>query len=210
MSLLEQSGAGGSTTGATSFPGISRERWYKHAAVIGLLALSAAAASFVVAPGLRGSFGAALALLMIAIAVVDVRRFIIPNELTAGAFALALVHAATGEAGGVWSTISWAALRGAALALVFLALREAYVWLRGRQGLGLGDVKLAGVAGAWLSWSMIPIAVEIAALAGLAYYAFRQFYAGRPMRQTSRVPFGLFLAPAIWAGWFIEVLLDTL
>ena len=36
----------------------------------------------------------------------------------------------------------------------FFALRYGYARLRGRQGLGLGDVKLAFVAGAWLDWLM--------------------------------------------------------
>ncbi len=48
------------------------------------------------------------------------------------------------------------------------ACGQLYRRLRGREGIGLGDVKLAGVAGAWLDWQSIPIAVEIAALAALA------------------------------------------
>jgi hypothetical protein len=45
--------------------------------------------------------------------------------------------------------------RGELSAFAFLVVREAYVRLRGRQGPGLGDVKLAAVAGAWLSWLMV-------------------------------------------------------
>ena len=56
------------------------------------------------------------------------------------------------------------------LALLFLGLRAVYRRLRGRDGIGLGDVKLAGVAGAWLGWVTIPIAIEIAALAAIAVY----------------------------------------
>ena len=59
-----------------------------------------------------------------------------------------------------------ALLRGAVLALLFLGLRVLYRRVRGRDGIGLGDVKLAGVVGAWLGWVTIPIAVEIAALVG--------------------------------------------
>ena len=79
--------------------------------------------------------------------------------------------------------------------------------LRGREGIGLGDVKLAAVAGVWLDWQMIPIAVEIATLSALAVYALRQWVLGRSLRWTSRIPLGLFLAPAIWLAWFLDALL---
>jgi len=45
------------------------------------------AASLVAAPGPEGLLGALLAALMLAIAVVDHERYIIPNELTAAALA---------------------------------------------------------------------------------------------------------------------------
>ena len=79
-------------------------------------------------------------------------------------------------------------------------------WLRGREGIGLGDVKLAGVAGAWLDWPIIPIAIEIAAVAALGAYLIRHFCFRRAVRPTTRMPFGLFLAPAIWIGWLLETM----
>ena len=52
------------------------------------------AASLILVPTALGVAGGGLAVLMIAIAVVDARRFIIPNELTAAALALGFLHAA--------------------------------------------------------------------------------------------------------------------
>lgn len=175
---------------------------------IGLVAAAAVVASIAAAPGARGVLGAGLALLMLAIAVVDARQFIVPNELNAAGFALALVYAMYASSGApVLEALAMAVLRGAVLALMFFALREAYRRLRKREGLGLGDVKLAGVAGAWLDWPTMPVAVEIAALAALAVYGLRHFVFGRPVQATSRIPFGLFFAPAIWLAWLIEVVL---
>jgi len=124
-----------------------------------LIAAAAVAVSITGAPGAIGFLGAALALLMLTIAVIDWRRFIIPNALTAAGLALALVHGAVQEPDTMVRAVAMAALRGAALALVFLAIRNVYARIRGREGLGLGDVKLAAVAGAWLDWSIMPIAI---------------------------------------------------
>jgi len=139
---------------------------------------------------------------MIAIAFVDARRFIIPNELTAAALALGFLHAAIQDSGSVVEALADAALRGAVLAFAFLSLLFLYRRLRGRDGIGLGDVKLAGVAGVWLDWWVLPGVIEIAALAALAVYAVRYLLGRRPVR-LMRLPFGLFFAPAIWLGWLL-------
>jgi leader peptidase (prepilin peptidase)/N-methyltransferase len=92
------------------------------------------------------------------------------------------------------------------LAATFLALRILYRRLRGRDGLGLGDVKLAGVAGAWLGWFTIPISIEIAALAALAAHIMARRWQGLTLSATARLPFGLFFAPAIWLCWLLETM----
>ncbi len=162
------------------------------------------AASFILLPNAQGAIGGGLAVLMIAIAVVDARRFIIPDELTGAALVLGFLHAAIQASDLVMEALASAALRGAVLAFAFLSLRVLFRRIRGREGIGLGDVKLAGVAGVWLDWSMAPVAIEIAALAALAAYAMRLLSKGRSVRSTSRMPFGLFFAPAIWIGWLLQ------
>jgi leader peptidase (prepilin peptidase)/N-methyltransferase len=176
--------------------------WAK--AALGLLAFAAAVASLLLVPGLRGWLGAALALVVVVIAAIDARRFIIPNELSALGFALALAHAWVSAPDAGLEAVAWAVLRGVILALLFLGLREGYRRLRGREGIGLGDVKLAGVAGAWLDWIAALLAIEIAALSALAFFALWYVLGGRKVHTASRVPFGAFLAPAIWVAWLID------
>lgn len=159
------------------------------------------------APGVRGLLGAGLAFAMLAIAVIDARHFVIPNELIAIGLGLGLVHAGIAGPETAMEGLALAAIRAGALALAFLALRGIYSRLRGRQGIGLGDVKLAAVAGIWLDWQMIPLAIEIATLSALAIYILRQWILRRSLRWTSRIPLGLFLAPAIWLSWFLDALL---
>jgi leader peptidase (prepilin peptidase) / N-methyltransferase len=179
-------------------------------ATIVIAAIATAGASMIVVPGARGVAGAGLACLMIAIAAVDARRFIIPDELTAAALALGLVHAAIGRPDGIGGALAIAALRGAIMAASFFGLWALYRRLRGREGIGLGDVKLAGVAGVWLDWPTIPVAVEIAALAALAVCLVRWLAFGRTISATTRLPFGLFLAPAIWIAWLGETMLPQI
>ena len=176
--------------------------------VITVLGGLSAGASLALSPNVLGAFGAALALLMLAIAISDLRHFIVPNVLTAAAFALALIFAVMFDDVPPAEAVLLALLRAAATALPLLALMLGYEWWRGRPGLGMGDVKLAAVAGAWLDWLTIVIAIEVAALTALAAYAVWRFVLRRPIAATTPMPFGVFLAPAIWGGWIAETMLS--
>jgi leader peptidase (prepilin peptidase)/N-methyltransferase len=189
-----------------AYPRRSRFERFPFRAVGTILALSAVAVvvSIVAAPGAAGWLGAGLALVMLAIAVVDGRSFVIPDSLNAAGLALGVAHAVVVGQQDIGAALADAVLRVAVLALAFFALRMIYARLRGRQGIGLGDVKLAAVAGSWLGWSIMPIAVEIAALSALSVYALRAYVLRRPLRPSSRLPFGLYFAPAIWIGWLLQ------
>ena len=171
-----------------------------------LALLAMVAASVLAAPGLEGLLGALLAALMLAIAVIDSGRYIIPNELTAAALALALVRAGLAGPEAGWLAALWAAFRAIAVAVPLLLLMIGYRRWRGRDGLGLGDIKLAGVAGAWLGFVTIFAVIELAALSALGAYVVNGYLRRRPLKATAFLPFGAFLAPAIWIGWLAEAL----
>src|ERR1700731_4140944 len=128
--------------------GLEEKNWFNRViirstgrqAVLSLMLLAVVAASLVASPGPDGVLGAFLGALMLAIAASDFRRFIIPNELTGAALALALLRAGAAAPGAGWTAAVWAAGRGLATALPFLALMIGYRWWRGRDGLGLGDI----------------------------------------------------------------------
>jgi leader peptidase (prepilin peptidase) / N-methyltransferase len=167
------------------------------------IAFAGIATSVLVVPGMAGVLGGGLVVIMVAIAAVDARYFIVPDRLILAAIALGLLHAAIVEPNTVIAAMALAAVRGFAVALAFWALLKGYVWLRGREGIGLGDVKLAFVSGIWLDGLAIALAVEVAALAALAMVAVRAWRGDRITR-TTPVPFGAFLAPAIWLGWLLN------
>jgi leader peptidase (prepilin peptidase)/N-methyltransferase len=78
--------------------------------------------------------------------------------------------------------------------LAFAAVAKVYQRLRGVEGLGQGDWKMAAMLGAFLGWQPMLLTVLLAALAGtlvgLAAVAFR----GRDMRHA--LPLGTFLGAA--------------
>jgi leader peptidase (prepilin peptidase)/N-methyltransferase len=174
-----------------------------YVAVLAVVAVGVSA--WLAADGARAALGSGLALIMLGIAVADARNLVIPDVLTAAALLLGALNAGLGEEGMSLPAAAEAALRGCVLALSFAALRAVYYWLRRRHGIGIGDIKLAAVAGVWLAWTSVAIAVEIAALAAVAYYTFLQWRRGRPVRGQAVLPFGLFLAPTIWLVWLVQV-----
>lgn len=175
--------------------------------LLSFVLLAMVIASLVAAPGPDGLLGAFLSALMLAIALADSRRYIIPNELTGAALALALLRAGTVGPEADWRAAIWPALRALAIAVPFVALMVGYRRWRARDGLGLGDIKLAAVAGAWLELGTAFAVIEIATLSALGAYFVSGYLRKRPPRATAFLPFGVFLAPAIWIGWLLEAAL---
>jgi leader peptidase (prepilin peptidase) / N-methyltransferase len=103
-----------------------------------------------------------------------------------------------------WQALFHALARAAATAAALAALRFGYEQLRGREGLGLGDVKLAGGIGAWLTIEQIPLCLSAAAAAALLY-ALAAHMRGEAIERTTSVPFGAFLCPALWLVFYIGV-----
>jgi leader peptidase (prepilin peptidase)/N-methyltransferase len=79
-----------------------------------------------------------------------------------------------------------------------------YRRFRGREGLGLGDAKLAAAAGAWLGWQPLPFVVLIACSAGFVWIAVGVMLRGREaLRQE--IAFGVPLCVAFWLVWLYGV-----
>jgi leader peptidase (prepilin peptidase)/N-methyltransferase len=172
------------------------------ALLIGAVGAGAIWASLAAAPGWRGAAGAILAGLMLAIAIIDHRRMIIPDELNALAFIAGLVVAGAGADAPPAIAILQALVRASLMFALFFGFRAGFRALRGLEGMGFGDVKLAAVAGVWLDWAGLPIVVEIAALSALAA-ALCARLRGDGFDPKSRLPFGTFFAPAIWICWLL-------
>ena len=195
--------------GEEILPQIERRPWLadQTLAAWGAAGLCAFFASVAAAPGFSGLLGAGLAAVMIAIAAIDARQFVIPDKLVLAGLALGLLEISFAQVGPIIVNIGSSALRALLLAALFLGFRLLYRTIRGYDGLGLGDVKLAAVAGLWLDWMSAAIAVDIAALSALAFVLIAAARRQRITRKT-KVPFGLFFAPAIWLSWLLGAIIS--
>lgn len=102
------------------------------------------------------AFAASVVALCLCIGETDLRKRLVPDFLVLGLLLLALSP---------WSALSWPerATGAALLGCLFIAVRQWHYWARTKEGLGLGDVKLAVAAGALLGAQTGLIAVTAAA-----------------------------------------------
>lgn len=138
-------------------------------------------------------FGAVLGWGLLALACIDWATYRLPDVLT-----LPLVLAGLG-ATAVLSPAELAdhAVAAAAGYLAFRLVGLTYRRLRGREGLGGGDAKLLGAAGAWLGLEQLPVVVLVAAVMGIGLIVATS---ARLSRGTA-IPFGPALALSTWLMW---------
>lgn len=134
----------------------------------------------------------AACLTLLALAVIDLRTYLLPDILT-----LPLLWA-----GFIYQLLFQPLLLPSAVigAMAGYLLLWSFYWLfkliTGKDGMGFGDFKLLAALGAWVGWSMLPllllISAGLGAIVGLTAQAFFPRLRGQPL------PFGPFLALAGW------------
>jgi leader peptidase (prepilin peptidase) / N-methyltransferase len=164
---------------------------------------AAALLSFIFLPWPLAIASTILTILMIAGADVDARTLLLPDLVTYGAAICGILAAPVLDPADPWSSLGAAILRATSTSSLLALLRKVYGSLRGKEGLGLGDVKLAAAVGAWLPLESIPICFGLATAAALLSLIAR----GRgEAREDLRLPFGAFLCPALWLVFFVNSL----
>jgi leader peptidase (prepilin peptidase)/N-methyltransferase len=133
----------------------------------------------------RAVLVAALGLALLAASVADWRTLRLPDVLTAIAAGLSVALAATRSPSAAWLGL----VAAAATVMVLEIARRAFRRLRGREGLGAGDVKLAGALALWLGFAT-PWGLLAGSLIGLLV--------SRRKAADERFAFG----PALAAGAF--------
>lgn len=125
----------------------------------------------------------------VVVALCDLRHRIIPDLIS-----LPLVPAGIGLAAGQGRDVLLAhAVTAGVTAALLLALRAGHYRLRQRTGLGLGDIKLATAAAAWIGPLYLANYILLAALSALGGMVIR-----RLDRDPRGIPFGVPLAFWLW------------
>ncbi|MEA2370371.1 MAG: leader peptidase (prepilin peptidase) / N-methyltransferase [Solirubrobacteraceae bacterium] len=140
----------------------------------------------------RALLGFVLVLVLVPITLIDLDHRLIPNRITAPAAVLALVIGTPLDPGGEVERLIAGAAAGGFLLIAALAYP---------RGMGMGDVKLAGVLGLFLGRAVGP-AMLIALVAGVIVGVVIMRRAGVGAGRKTAIPFGPFLALGGLVGSF--------
>jgi leader peptidase (prepilin peptidase)/N-methyltransferase len=197
---------------SSACPHCSRElSWYENVPVVSYLALRArcrtcragisirypfvevltaamfAAGWWYYGPGVllasRLVFGCAL----IALFAIDLEHHLLPNAITVPGVVAGLALSLFTEPG--WQASLIGALAGGG---ALYAIAEAYYRVRHEEGLGMGDVKMLAMIGAFLGWKLALVTLMLASLAGTVVGL--GLIASRRGGMKYALPFGTFLA----------------
>ena len=129
---------------------------------------------------------------------------IVPDRFLLLLVATGAAYALLSSDEGTIDILSGLAYRAAIPGLLGLAAAALYRVLRGRDGLGLGDVKLMAAAGIWLPLLESFHAITVASVAALAVVIAAGAWRGKATELTQSLPFAVFLGPAFWLLWIVQ------
>jgi leader peptidase (prepilin peptidase) / N-methyltransferase len=161
-------------------------------AVVGLVALA-------VSPDAAGLAAVLVGWLLVALAVLDVRAFWLPDVLTAALAMVAVLSSWAVEPPGIIDRV----IGGVAAFVSLWLIAALYRRLRGREGLGGGDPKLFGAIGLWLGWQPLPFVLLGASGIGIAA-ALVMIARGSAVSGSTRLPFGALLGAAAFVVWSLN------
>ncbi len=130
---------------------------------------------------------------------IDFRYQVIPNILNASLATCGFAVSAV-----MFNKSPWQVAQVAAATLLgFIAIEELYRLIRGRTGIGAGDIKFLGAAATWVGLPCIPWVVLLASISGLLA-ALLSSVVGQDVRAESRIAFGPHLSLGLMLVWLLR------
>jgi leader peptidase (prepilin peptidase)/N-methyltransferase len=155
--------------------------------------------------------------LIVPLVFIDLRYKLLPNAINyPGLFLLLVLRAIAPDAWvlahtpspfGLATAPPWAlslfasALGAAAGGGTLWLVREAYYRFRGVEGMGLGDIKMMLMVGAFLGWQLTLLTIFLGSLLGSLVGILVILLRGGTMKM--QIPFGVFLGPAAIIALFV-------
>ena len=138
---------------------------------------------------------------LLVLAIIDARTGFLPDGLTLPMLGLGLIIKFWPTTQTVGIEASLVGMLIGSLPLWLMAI--IYRWRTGKDGLGLGDVKLAAAMGAWSGPAVIPLTMVLSAATGLVWGLFITRHKQWARR---RIAFGPFLvvgyAASVLVSWY--------
>ena len=135
-----------------------------------------------------------LASLLITVSFIDLKHFVLPNEIT-------LTLIISGLLTNMWISIIpiTDSIIGCVVGYSFFFLIEKgfYLW-KGVEGLGRGDAKLLAGIGSWLGWVNLPFVILVASMTGIIIYGVFALHNRKVSKNFlgTKIPFGPFISLA--------------
>lgn len=145
--------------------------------------------------GLTTTLATLLGWLLLLLAAIDFRSYLLPNHLVGMLAFGAIADVALFYELSVTARLL-AALAGGGS---FWAIAAFYKHLRGQSGLGFGDVKFIAASGLWLGPVALPFMIALAGTFGIlhALVLSRKYKVTR----TTPIPLGTWMALSLWIVW---------
>ena len=131
---------------------------------------------------------------LIALGFIDYKHQILPDEITLPGIALAIVYSLFRNDLKLRDALTGAVV-GAGILLLIYTL---YYILRKKEGLGMGDVTMMLMVGAFLGWKQTLLTLILASFGGSLIGIALILFAKKGAQHA--LPFGTFLAPAAFAS----------
>jgi leader peptidase (prepilin peptidase)/N-methyltransferase len=131
---------------------------------------------------------------LIILGFIDYFHQILPDEITLPGFVLALLYTFFRDDLSLSQALLGAGVGAGFLLLVY----GVYYLLRKKEGLGLGDVTMMLMVGAYLGWKQTLLTLILASFAGALVGVFFILFRKKDLQHA--LPFGTFLAPAAFVA----------
>ena len=132
-----------------------------------------------------------LSLSFIIIFFIDLKHFIIPNEITFSMMALGFIKSFDPNLNSIFPNYINSLIGGLFGYGIIWSIIYFYKQVRKKEGMGLGDAKLFGVIGFWFGWLAIPFIIFLSSVIALLSVVPSLLKNSRTM--SSQIPFGPYI-----------------
>ena len=132
-----------------------------------------------------------LSLSFIVIFFIDLKHFIIPNEITFSMMALGFLKSFDPNLNSLFPNYINSLIGGLLGYGIIWSIIYFYKQVRKKEGMGLGDAKLFGVIGFWFGWIAVPFVIFISSVIALLSVVPSLLKNSRTM--SSQIPFGPYI-----------------